>query len=664
MKKLLSTILLLLVTFFSLFVSCNENENEELNRCKVTVDCVGKGIVKISKYLETTEFVLRDSEIEVVALPNDGYAFIGWYMDGVAEPVSIDATFTFIATKDITLTARFIELFNFGIHSAGNGSVALKGFSDTSMILQSGSEITVVATPDEYCVFLGWYVDDAEEPISTDAEYTYTVIEDMTLTARFYPMSYITIGAEMDSIYYTCKTDTLVIKPIITQTNTKPLSYTWEVNYQPFSNDEAFEFVADEIGRFECCLTVENADDKQSFPFVINVLPDYRYGMTVLSQDANGNSMLSFMPEPVQAGDAAQFTDYECFAHSNPNVDFAANAVVMVQCGGNYIIACQGGGERNDTPTIYYLNEKTMVAERILPVTGYDDFKPTALGVPSITTSYDGVNYPILCENGKVYDFYINEGTVSRSYKLQYTYAQTCFIESENSYYYNFILWDKEVNDFALIYNGYGPYYCGDKYLLERDSLATDSYYIKNFINLKGVKNITLIRRTPEQKETQNGEFIAIVEARLALQKVVMPTFFWGLNENMNEPTLINNNGFVKAASKSFSLIDENTPSIANATYKTMFFPDRNKVMRWYYDKKNNYYLENSDVLLQVGSDNAVITGFEMSLDHKITYVSFYDPQQDGQNGSVWAFDTDTGEVLERYDNICYRPVKMLLKSR
>ena len=53
-----------------------------------------------------------------------------------------------------------------------------------------------------------------------------------------------------------------------------------------------------------------------------------------------------------------------------------------------------------------------------------------------------------------------------------------------------------------------------------------------------------------------------------------------------------------------------------------------------------------------------------MSLDHKITYVSFYDPQQDGQNGSVWAFDTDTGEVLERYDNICYRPVKMLLKSR
>ena len=663
MKKLLSTILLLLVTFFSLFVSCNENENEELNRCKVTVDCVGKGIVKISKYLETTEYVLRDSEIEVVALPNDGYAFIGWYMDGVAEPVSIDATFTFIATKDITLTARFIELFNFGIHSAGNGSVALKGFSDTSMILQSGSEITVVATPDEYCVFLGWYVDDAEEPISTDAEYTYTVIEDMTLTARFYPMSYITIGAEMDSIYYTCKTDTLVIKPIITQTNTKPLSYTWEVNYQPFSNDEAFEFVADEIGRFECCLTVENADDKQSFPFVINVLPDYRYGMTVLSQDANGNSMLSFMPEPVQAGDAAQFTDYECFAHSNPNVDFAANAVDMVQCGGNYIIACQGGGERNDTPTIYYLNEKTMVAERILPVTGYDDFKPTALGVPSITTSYDGVNYPILCENGKVYDFYINTGSVSESKKLKYTYAQKSLLNTSGGYYYEFLLFDTDNQGMSLIDSGYGPYYCGESYHLSVDDSQFES---ANYFANRELITMVNIRMTQNQKNlVGHQEFLAMSKLAgtpgVATRTEVLYTDFWGYD-------YVNQASLFYVANQQFATIKNNpitisTPCIANKTYYTLLFADGNKVRRWNYTTGLNN-LPDAPTLLEVGSSTAQITGFEMSEDHTRTYVAFYDPAQEDKNGCVWVFNTDTGEILERYDNICYRPVKMLLKSR
>ena len=63
-------------------------------------------------------------------------------------------------------------------------------------------------------------------------------------------------------------------------------------------------------------------------------------------------------------------------------------------------------------------------------------------------------------------------------------------------------------------------------------------------------------------------------------------------------------------------------------------------------------------MLLNVGSDDAVITSFEISADHKNTYVAFYEPNQEGLNGSVWMFDTDNGTVLEKYDNVCYQPVK------
>ena len=56
--------------------------------------------------------------------------------------------------------------------------------------------------------------------------------------------------------------------------------------------------------------------------------------------------------------------------------------------------------------------------------------------------------------------------------------------------------------------------------------------------------------------------------------------------------------------------------------------------------------------------------GFEISDDHLRTYVTFYEPKQEGLNGSVWIFDTDKGSVLEKYDNICYRPVKMIYKNR
>ena len=53
-----------------------------------------------------------------------------------------------------------------------------------------------------------------------------------------------------------------------------------------------------------------------------------------------------------------------------------------------------------------------------------------------------------------------------------------------------------------------------------------------------------------------------------------------------------------------------------------------------------------------------------MSEDHLKTYVAFYEPDQDGLNGSVWVFDTDKGTVLEKYDNVCYEPVKMFYKKR
>jgi uncharacterized repeat protein (TIGR02543 family) len=110
MKKHYSLLLAFLVAFSSLFVSCDENDDfEDLNRCKVTVTCTEGGKVKISKYLETTEIVLFGSEIEVVATADEGYAFTGWYLGDSTEPVSTDAVFTFVATRNTTLTAHFAK---------------------------------------------------------------------------------------------------------------------------------------------------------------------------------------------------------------------------------------------------------------------------------------------------------------------------------------------------------------------------------------------------------------------------------------------------------------------------------------------------------------------------------------------------------------------------
>lgn len=109
MKRHYSFLLVFLVAFSSIFVSCDEDNFEDSNRCKITVTATKGGKVKISKYLETTEIVLIGSEIEVVATADEGYVFTGWYVGNSTEPVSTDAVFTFVATKNSTLTAHFAK---------------------------------------------------------------------------------------------------------------------------------------------------------------------------------------------------------------------------------------------------------------------------------------------------------------------------------------------------------------------------------------------------------------------------------------------------------------------------------------------------------------------------------------------------------------------------
>ena len=141
-------------------------------------------------------------------------------------------------------------------------------------------------------------------------------------------LSNITIEQGIDSVYNIYKFDTLVIKPVISQENVdKPLSYVWEINLEPYSFEEVFKYVGHDLGKFNCRLIVENEDGKAFFPFVLHVNSDYEYGITVLSRDNDGNSMLSFMQEPMTEGDTAKFTAYDCFARNNPDEAFAAGAV-------------------------------------------------------------------------------------------------------------------------------------------------------------------------------------------------------------------------------------------------------------------------------------------------------------------------------------------------
>ena len=482
------------------------------------------------------------------------------------------------------------------------------------------------------------------------------------------PISEITIVSGVESVYNVGKNETIVITPVISLSGEeKNLAYTWEMDLVEVSHDTTFTFTGTSLGKYNCRLIVSNDDGKTFFPFTIFVNSPYEEGITILSRNPAGKSMLSFMQTPLD-GEKGEFAAGDCFAVNNPADKFAAGAVDFVQCrdanntGGWLIIACQGGGEENDAPTIYYLNEKTFEIENMLTVTEYADFKPVKLGLTPVV--YPQTSYPVLCENGKVYDFSTAEAAVVQGRKLQSVYAADCIVNTGNSSY-EILLWDNVNNGLALIYNGYGPYYCSKEYHL---MLNNEKFVANNYFNGRSFLAMTKIRMTPEQlsKTGNRNEFLILTSVFTVGRSEVLYTDFWGYDFTEQKTT------FTTSDTHSGLLancpVTAGTPCIANRTYTTLLFADGNKVRSWNYTSlptDDFSKLTNADILYTIENEDAVITGFEISDDHKKTYVAYYEPDSENElNGSLAVIDTDTGALLEEYRNISYQPVKMIYKKK
>ena len=188
MKKLIKYLLFAMILVVcgcdERFIGVDDNDLITISEDSLNYNVIG-GHVYIANYSEKSPIVLIGSTIEVVAVPETGYEFIGWFIGNSNEPVCKDVVYKFIASKDFALLAKFDKTYTVSVRSAGNGIVSFKDITDKSLELLIGSEVTVVATPDEKYDFLGWFVGDSEEPVSTEESYTFTVSEAIDLIAKF-----------------------------------------------------------------------------------------------------------------------------------------------------------------------------------------------------------------------------------------------------------------------------------------------------------------------------------------------------------------------------------------------------------------------------------------------------------------------------------------------
>ena len=120
--------------------------------------------------------VNHNANATIQALPNAGWQFVGWYENDLR--VSSEATWTFIATGNRTLEARFNQIQWTITVTATNGGNATGGG-----VFNHGSQVTLIAAPVAGWSFLGWYEGDIQ--VSNIPTMTFAATANRTLQARF-----------------------------------------------------------------------------------------------------------------------------------------------------------------------------------------------------------------------------------------------------------------------------------------------------------------------------------------------------------------------------------------------------------------------------------------------------------------------------------------------
>lgn len=123
------------------------------------------------------------------ATASSGYAFGGWYSNSsYTTLVSSSASYSSTMTANLTLYAKFIAQYTITatVTPSDGGTVSGTGTYDT------GSSVTLVATPNENYIFSGYYVNSSL--VSSNASYTFTVTSNTTVEARFQSIYSLTVN--------------------------------------------------------------------------------------------------------------------------------------------------------------------------------------------------------------------------------------------------------------------------------------------------------------------------------------------------------------------------------------------------------------------------------------------------------------------------------------
>ncbi len=138
------------------------------------------------------------STVTLTATPNIGYIFFNWTKNG--NVVSTEAEYSFTATEGVD--GEYVAHFATKIYTiTATVNPAIGGAVTGAGQIQEGQTCTLVAIPNNAYNFISWTKDGVV--VSTNAEYSFTVMEDAAYVANFAIKTFAIIATAIPSTYGT-----------------------------------------------------------------------------------------------------------------------------------------------------------------------------------------------------------------------------------------------------------------------------------------------------------------------------------------------------------------------------------------------------------------------------------------------------------------------------
>ena len=153
---------------------------------QVSIEANGHGTVSTEGGL-----LAEGSGVSVTAVPDEGYSFINWTVDG--EVVSTNATYTFVVSESVNIVANFAKAVSISATVNIDGAGAISGAGVYTLENAEEVSVTLYAVPNDENIykFVSWT--ENGEIVSTSSSYEFMASENRTLVANFEKVVQITV---------------------------------------------------------------------------------------------------------------------------------------------------------------------------------------------------------------------------------------------------------------------------------------------------------------------------------------------------------------------------------------------------------------------------------------------------------------------------------------